>query len=159
MNADFNTASKVLTTVNGVQRNVLLIYQTINGVFVNIYSGAIIIRNIPYASVVYWNGSVVTPTWIDYDETILTIDGTLSATDVGTYSVTFTPKDGCKWSDGTTDAKTVQWSIQDDWATVLRDFNYTVNNDGTATITGWKRTLNGVSSTDFAIPDYPRIVL
>ena len=40
-----------------------------------------------------------------------TIGGTQSATDAGTYQVTFTPKEGYKWEDGTTEAKTVNWTI------------------------------------------------
>ena len=36
---------------------------------------------------------------------------------------------------------------------VLVDFNYTANEDGTYTITGWKGTLNGVVSTEMVIPD------
>lgn len=36
--------------------------------------------------------------------------------------------------------------------TMLIDFTYTANNDGTYTLTGWKETLNGVASTDIVIP-------
>ena len=41
----------------------------------------------------------------------MTIGGTTSGTNAGAYSATFTPKDDYRWSDGTTAAKTVQWSI------------------------------------------------
>ena len=36
---------------------------------------------------------------------------------------------------------------------VLVDFEYTTNDDGTYTITGWKGTLNGVASTEMIIPN------
>lgn len=40
-----------------------------------------------------------------------------------------------------------------DAETVLVDFTYTSNDDGTYTITGWKETLNGESSTELIIPN------
>lgn len=46
-----------------------------------------------------------------------------------------------------------------DWSNILQDFTYTRNADGTATITGWKQTLNGVPSTECVIPDNPKIIL
>lgn len=41
----------------------------------------------------------------------------------------------------------------------LIDFNYTYNDDGTYTLTGWKSTLNGEESTELIIPDSPYIKL
>lgn len=35
----------------------------------------------------------------------------------------------------------------------LVDFNYSVNNDGTYYLTGWKGTLNGVTSTELVVPN------
>lgn len=58
-----------------------------------------------------YNGTAQTPSWNNYDSNALTIDGTQSATDAGTYQVTFTPKKGYKWEDDTTSAKTVNWTI------------------------------------------------
>ena len=42
---------------------------------------------------------------------------------------------------------------------LLKDFDYVENDNGTATITGWKGTLNGVASTELIIPDDERIIL
>lgn len=39
------------------------------------------------------------------------------------------------------------------------DFNYTDNNDGTYTLTSWKGTLNGETSTEIIIPDNKKIIL
>ena len=58
-----------------------------------------------------YNGQAQTPSWNNYDPNALEIGGTQSATDAGTYQVTFTPKEGSKWEDGTTTAKTVNWTI------------------------------------------------
>lgn len=41
----------------------------------------------------------------------------------------------------------------------LIDFEYTVNDNGTVTLTAWKQTLNGVPSTEMVIPDDSRIIL
>lgn len=46
-----------------------------------------------------------------------------------------------------------------DAATVLVDFDYTANDDGTYTITGWKGTLNGEVSTEIIIPDNGLIIV
>ena len=42
---------------------------------------------------------------------------------------------------------------------LLIDFNYTLHDNGMATLTNWKKTLNGVSSYDMVIPNDPRIIL
>ena len=45
------------------------------------------------------------------------------------------------------------------FAKSLSDFEYVANEDRTYTLTGWKETLNGVSSTRLVIPDDNRIKL
>ena len=47
----------------------------------------------------------------------------------------------------------------DPFIEMLIDFKYTKNSDGTATLTAWKGTLNGVPSTELVIPDDSRIIL
>lgn len=59
-----------------------------------------------------YNGSSQSPTWSNYNSSQLTIGGTTSATNAGTYTATFTPKSGYAWSDGTTGAKSVDWVIE-----------------------------------------------
>lgn len=58
-----------------------------------------------------YTGSAQSPTWNSYDSEKLTIGGTTSGTNAGSYNATFTPKEGYKWSDGTTDTRTVAWTI------------------------------------------------
>lgn len=58
-----------------------------------------------------YNGSSQSPTWSGYSATQMTIGGTTSGTNAGSYTATFTPKANYRWADGTTTAKSVSWSI------------------------------------------------
>ena len=57
-----------------------------------------------------YNGSAQTPTFSNYDTNKMTLSVT-GQTNAGTYSASFTPKDDYMWSDETTAAKTVNWTI------------------------------------------------
>ena len=65
---------------------------------------------VPTAGTLNYTGEELTAVW-DYDEEQLTIGGTLSATEVGTYYATFTPTDNYCWEDGTYDTISVAWTI------------------------------------------------
>lgn len=70
------------------------------------------IANVPAQSgALTYNGNSQTPSWSNYNTAQLTIGGTTSGTNAGTYNATFTPKSDYCWSDGSTSAKTVSWSI------------------------------------------------
>ena len=68
-----------------------------------------------------WNGSLtyngssqsVTSTsyWNNYNTSYMTIGGTTSGTNAGTYTATFTLGSNYRWTDGTTTALDVDWSI------------------------------------------------
>lgn len=58
-----------------------------------------------------YNGQSQTPSWNSYNPNTLTLGGVTTGTNAGTYTATFTPKDPYKWTDGTTTAKQVQWTI------------------------------------------------
>lgn len=58
-----------------------------------------------------YTGSSLSPSWNNYNSAQLTIGGTTSATNAGTYAATFTPTSNYEWSDGTTEAKSVNWTI------------------------------------------------
>ena len=58
-----------------------------------------------------YTGSSQSPTWTGYSTTQLTIGGTTSGTNAGSYTATFTPKSNYRCADGTTTAKSVSWSI------------------------------------------------
>ena len=61
-----------------------------------------------------YNGNAQSPTWTGYDQAEMTLGGTTTGTGAGSYNATFTLKDtvGTQWADGTTEPKTVPWSIQ-----------------------------------------------
>lgn len=52
-----------------------------------------------------------TTNWNNYNTTYMTIGGTTSATNAGTYTATFTLKDNYRWADGTTTTLDVSWTI------------------------------------------------
>ena len=58
-----------------------------------------------------YNGSAQSPSWSNYDSAQLTIGGTTSGTNAGSYNATFTPTSNYQWNDGGTGAKTVIWMI------------------------------------------------
>lgn len=58
-----------------------------------------------------YTGSSQSPSWNNYSTTQLTIGGTTSGTNAGSYTATFTPKSNYRWSDGSTTPKSVSWSI------------------------------------------------
>ena len=49
--------------------------------------------------------------WNNFNTTYMSIGGTTSATNAGTYAATFTPGSNYRWSDGTTDPINVNWTI------------------------------------------------
>lgn len=57
-----------------------------------------------------YTGSAQTPSWSNYDSSKMTLSVT-AQTNAGTYSASFTPTENYRWSDGTTTAKSVNWSI------------------------------------------------
>lgn len=58
-----------------------------------------------------FNGSQQSPSWSGYDTGKMTLGGTTTGTNAGSYNATFTPGANYKWSDGSTGAKTVVWRI------------------------------------------------
>lgn len=58
-----------------------------------------------------YNGKAQSPAWSNYDAAKLTIGGTTSGTNAGSYNAVFTPKANYCWSDGTAGEKTVSWTI------------------------------------------------
>ena len=58
-----------------------------------------------------YTGSAQSPSWSNYSAAQLTLGGVTSGTNAGSYNATFTPTANYRWSDGTTTAKTVSWTI------------------------------------------------
>lgn len=71
-----------------------------------------VINSVPtQAGILTYTGAAQSPSWNGYDTEKLTIGGTTSGTNAGSYVATFTPKEGYEWSDGTKTAKSVTWTI------------------------------------------------
>lgn len=74
---------------------------------------AIIIPVVPSQSgTLTYNGSAQSPSWSNYDPEQLTISGVTPMVNAGGYNARFTPKPGYQWWDGTTEFKTVEWTIR-----------------------------------------------
>lgn len=58
-----------------------------------------------------YTGSEQSPRWVGYEKTKMTLGGVTTGTNAGTYTATFTPKEGYMWGDGTKTATEVSWSI------------------------------------------------
>ena len=58
-----------------------------------------------------YSGSAQSPQLNNYDSAKMTLGGTTSGTNAGSYNATVTPNKNHQWSDGGTGAKTVAWSI------------------------------------------------
>lgn len=99
-----------------------------------------------------YNGAAQTPSWLNFDNTMLTIGGNTSGTNAGTYTATFTPKSNYRWSDGTTTAKSVTWSIGRASISAVPSQSGSLTYTGSALSPSWsgydsaKMTLGGTSS-------------
>ena len=80
-----------------------------------------------------YNGKGQTVTWTSTEG--LTFSGTQSATNAGTYSPTATPDANHKWSDGTTTAKTLTWTIAKAAGSLSVDKSSVTLNNATPTAT------------------------
>ena len=58
-----------------------------------------------------YNGGAQSPTLSGYDSSTMTLSGTQSATNAGTYTMYASLDDRHQWPDGTTAAKTISWTI------------------------------------------------
>lgn len=81
-------------------------------VVVNIGRGINPISVYPYQDgELIYNGETQYPTWVNYDPSNLEISNETSGVNAGTYTATFTPKEGYCWPDGSTGPKDFPWTI------------------------------------------------
>ena len=107
----------------------------------NILEVPIVATNLTY------NGKVQSPTIYGYNENTMTMSGVTSGTDVGTYHITFTPKSGYEWSDGTSGAKDINWTIERATIEKVPSQSNTLTYTGSAQSPAW----NGYDSTKMTI--------
>ena len=79
-----------------------------------------------------FDNSAKSPTVTGYDAAAMTKTGTESATAAGSYSITYTPKSGYAWTDGTTAPVTLNWSIAKRLITIPSISNTSKTYNGTA---------------------------
>lgn len=110
--------------------------------------------DIPYLNGTYtYTGSNITPTFTNYDTEYMTRSGTVYAKNAGDYSTTFTLKEGYKWSDDTTEPKTINWSIGKadvTVPTVTSNLTYTGSSQS-PTITGFDSNVMTKSGDESAV--------
>ena len=100
--------------IDDVARPITECYVEIDGVTMTIPFGPSAETIEQYPSIVgnlTYTGSAQSPQWADYDSSKMSIGGTQSGTNAGSYNTTFTPLEGYVWPDGSTDAYSVTWSI------------------------------------------------
>lgn len=99
-----------------------------------------------------YTGSSQSPKWANYDEDKLTLGGTTSGTDAGSYNATFTPKVNYQWQDGGTGEKTAEWAIGRATIAAVPSQSGTVTYTGSAQSPTWanydsaKLTIGGTTS-------------
>lgn len=99
-----------------------------------------------------YNGLELSPVWNNYNDTKLTISGITTGTNAGTYTATFTPKEGYIWSDNTEESKSVNWTINRASITTTPSQNGTLTYTGSAQSPTWsnydsnKMTISGTTS-------------
>lgn len=90
------------------------------------------------------NGNETEITDFTYDKYVIT--------ESNFHEIRYTNKFGVSY---TTEIPITTRSLED----ALQDFDYTTNDDGTYTITGWKQTLNGAPSTEMFVPNSPLVIV
>lgn len=81
-----------------------------------IYEGVCVIPT--QKGTLYYTGSTISPEWNNYDTNKMSISGTRTGKNAGTYTAVFTPKNNYIWEDGTTVSKNVSWTISKAKATI-----------------------------------------
>ena len=94
--------------MNGDERAIITTVG-LNKAFHDLYSKGVVPT--VNGSLVY-NGTVQTPTFLNFDKRVVSIKGTTSATNAGSYTAIFTPKTPYSWVDGTNTPVDVRWYIE-----------------------------------------------
>ena len=85
-----------------------------------------------------YNGAEQAPSWLYIDYEKMTVSGTTSAQNVGTYMTTFTPKDGYTWeTDGTAGPIQVAWEIRRKSISIIPDQAGSITFDGKLHYPSW----------------------
>ncbi len=121
--------------------------------------GKAVISTVPSQSgTLTYTGSSLSPTWSNYNSNQLTLGGTTSGTNAGSYTATFTPKANYMWNGGSTSAKSVNWVIGKAVPTVTTPPSLgTLTKEETFTITSNSGGTLTVSSGDTSIVNVMKV--
>lgn len=96
-----------------------------------------------------YDGNAKTPSWSGYDSWEMTLGGTVTGTNAGSYTATFTPTANYRWADGTTAAKEVAWTIEKAAGSItLSETEITLNSDASSKTITVTRSGNGAISVE-----------
>lgn len=84
-----------------------------------------------------YNGNAQSPTWSGYDSNQLTLEGSISEANAGTYTVSFTPKYGFCWVGGGDSTQSTTWSISKAQIGSMPAQNGSLTYNGSAQIPTW----------------------
>lgn len=84
-----------------------------------------------------YNGNAQSPTWSGYDSNQLTLEGSISEANAGTYTVSFTPKYGFCWAGGGDSTQSTTWSISKAQIGSMPAQNGSLTYNGSAQIPTW----------------------
>ena len=101
---------------------------------VNVEYGSIDVPTVSENSLGY-TGSEINPNIVGYDSEKMELSGDTAAVEVGSYTLTFTPKYGYKWNDGSTEPKSITWSIENAEPSYV-EFTVTADNRAKVGYTG-----------------------
>ncbi len=110
----------------------------------------IVVNTVPsQTGTLTYNGASQSPTLAGYDSTIMTLSGTQSATNAGSYNMQVSLDDRHQWADGTTAAKTITWSIQKKVGSFTKDKTSLslTTSDKTGTITVTREGTGAISAS------------
>lgn len=111
-NEDENSHPHLLKQIGTCKNDVQKAQNTADDALKAVNRITITIKTLPSQSgTITYNGASQSPAWNGYDPNTLTLGGTTSGINAGTYNATFTPKSNFKWPDGGTSERTVSWTI------------------------------------------------
>lgn len=168
---DYERISSAHITINGIQIPVLKIFETVDGQHKEVYSsGPFIPTIITYDAngEFFEDGSTINIVEYKKEKGIITIVSGEEKTLSNSGKILFgwyldqecTEENMFNLNKSIKSGKVITvyalWKTEEE---IFRDFYYTKNNDGTYTITDWKGTYQGVSSTELIIPNFSKIIL
>lgn len=152
-----NTMLAITGLVNGTEYFIAFFPETSDGGINSAESqrttgtaNRITISSVPSQSgTLTYDGNSKSPTWSNYDAAKMTLGGTTVGTNAGSYTANFTPTTDYRWSDGSTSAKDVAWTISKAAGSIsLSETAITLNSSATSKTVTVTRAGDGAISAE-----------